>query len=59
MVEDSYQHIPNAKFEMTDYKVQKAQEYSLRAIKAEPVYDAFSLFRYAQFLEKYVGEKLC
>eukprot|EP01127_Copromyxa_protea_P011133 TRINITY_DN2779_c1_g2_i1.p1 TRINITY_DN2779_c1_g2~~TRINITY_DN2779_c1_g2_i1.p1 ORF type:complete len:1346 (-),score=201.42 TRINITY_DN2779_c1_g2_i1:119-3904(-) len=52
MIEDSYKHIPNAKFERSDPKVKKAEEYSLRAIFAEPKYDSFSLFRYAQFLEK-------
>ena len=52
MIEDSYKHIPNAKFERSDPKVAKVEEYSLRAIFAEPKYDSFSLFRYAQFLEK-------
>jgi len=40
------------KFRPEDPKVQKALEYSLRAIVAEPKYDSFSLFRYAQLLEK-------
>lgn len=52
MIEDTYLHTPNARFERNDPKVKKAEEYSLRAIFAEPKYDSFSLFRYAQFLEK-------
>lgn len=51
-VEDRYNHIPNASFDLDDPLVQKAEEYSLRAIIAEPKYDSFSAFRYAQFLEK-------
>eukprot|EP00029_Vermamoeba_vermiformis_P008493 TRINITY_DN3992_c0_g1_i1.p1 TRINITY_DN3992_c0_g1~~TRINITY_DN3992_c0_g1_i1.p1 ORF type:complete len:924 (-),score=198.60 TRINITY_DN3992_c0_g1_i1:32-2803(-) len=39
-------------FSRTDPRVRKAEEYSLRAIAASPKYDSFSLFRYAQFLEK-------
>lgn len=54
MIEDSYKQTPNAKFERNDPKVKKVEEYSLRAIFAEPKYDSFSLYRYAQFLEKYV-----
>ena len=57
MIEDSYEHTPTAKFERSDTKVKKVEEYSLRAIFAEPKYDSFSLFRYAQFLERYAGEK--
>jgi len=52
MIEEGYKHVPNAKFRPEDPKVQKAEEYSLRAIVAEPKYDSFSLFRYAQFLER-------
>jgi Tfp pilus assembly protein PilF len=52
MIEEGHKHVPNAKFRNEDPKVQKAEEYSLRAIFAEPKYDSFSLFRYAQLLEK-------
>eukprot|EP00028_Trichosphaerium_sp_Am-I-7-wt_P009830 CAMPEP_0168531082 /NCGR_PEP_ID=MMETSP0405-20121227/15165_1 /TAXON_ID=498012 /ORGANISM="Trichosphaerium sp, Strain Am-I-7 wt" /LENGTH=203 /DNA_ID=CAMNT_0008555675 /DNA_START=51 /DNA_END=658 /DNA_ORIENTATION=+ len=49
-IEEDYSDT-NAKFNRHDPKVKKAEEYSLRAISADPKYDAFSLFRYAQFLE--------
>jgi tetratricopeptide (TPR) repeat protein len=43
---------PSAYLDPNDPRVKKAEEYSLRAIAAEPKYDSFSLFRYAQFLER-------
>jgi len=51
-IEEDYKKVPNAKFSPDDPKVKKAEEYSLRAISVVPKYDAFSLFRYAQFLER-------
>jgi len=51
-IEDIYANLSNAVFSPTDQRVVKAEEYCLRAIYAEPKYDSFSLFRYAQFLEK-------
>ena len=51
-IEEDYRNVPNAIFSKDDPRVKKAQEYSLRAISAEPKYDFFSMFRYAQFLEK-------
>lgn len=51
-IEEEYRDRPNAKFPQNDPRVKKAEEYSLRAISAEPKYDSFSLFRYAQFLER-------
>jgi len=52
MIEEGYKYVPNARFSLDDPMVQKAEEYSLRAINAEPKYDSFSAFRYAQFLER-------
>jgi len=51
-IEEDYKQVPNAKFHVDDPRVTKAEEYSLRAISVEPKYDPFSLFRYAQFLER-------
>eukprot|EP01130_Rhizamoeba_saxonica_P016324 TRINITY_DN7530_c0_g1_i1.p1 TRINITY_DN7530_c0_g1~~TRINITY_DN7530_c0_g1_i1.p1 ORF type:complete len:885 (-),score=187.58 TRINITY_DN7530_c0_g1_i1:58-2367(-) len=52
IIEEGQQQVENAQFSRDDPKVQKAEEYSLRAIQAEPQYDSFSAFRYAQFLER-------
>lgn len=50
-IEEDFKNVPNAKFSPDDPRVRKAEEYALRAISAEPKYDSWSLFRYAQFLE--------
>jgi len=50
MIEDT-----KSDYTKSNPQAQKAWEYSLRAINAEPKYDAFSCFRFAQFLEK-MGE---
>lgn len=52
LIEEECKDKHQDKFSPDDPLVKKAEEYSLRAISAEPKYDSFSLFRYAQFLER-------
>lgn len=52
MLEDEVRSVARAQYSASDLRVQRAEEYCLRAIYAEPKYDSFSLFRYAQLLER-------